>query len=75
MSLAKESGDPDRLAHSLGFLGYVTVSAGKFDAVVALSDAALGVRNAHPVITGLGRMRRAELLATHGDKGEVFCRC
>ncbi|WP_330250308.1 hypothetical protein OG874_29205 [Nocardia sp. NBC_00565] len=71
MNLAKESRDADRLAHSLGFLGYVTVSAGEYGEVVALSDAALAVRNAHPVITAYGRMRRAELLAAHGDKGEA----
>ncbi|MGW4770436.1 helix-turn-helix domain-containing protein [Nocardia sp. NPDC004278] len=66
-SLAKESRDPDRIAHSLGFLGYVTVSAGNYGEVLALSDAALAVRDAHPVITAYGRMRRAELLAAHRE--------
>ncbi|GAA5066524.1 helix-turn-helix domain-containing protein [Nocardia callitridis] len=67
VGLAKESREPDRLAHSLGFLGYVTVSAGNYDAVIGLSDAALAVRDAHPVVTAYGRMRRAELLATHRE--------
>ncbi|MGO4617943.1 helix-turn-helix domain-containing protein [Nocardia sp. 2YAB30] len=67
VSLAKESRDPDRLAHSLGFLGYVTVSAGNYGEVIALSDAALAVRDAHPTIRAYGRMRRAELLASHGE--------
>ncbi|MET8650750.1 helix-turn-helix domain-containing protein [Nocardia aurea] len=71
VSLAQESRDPDRLAHSLGFLGYVTVSAGDYGEVLALSDAALAVRDAHPIVTAYGRMRRAELLAAHGDKGEA----
>lgn len=71
VSLAEESRDPDRLAHSLGFLGYVTMSAGNYGEVLALSDAALAVRDAHPVITAYGRMRRAELLAAHGEKVEA----
>ncbi|MEV6139208.1 helix-turn-helix transcriptional regulator [Nocardia sp. NPDC051990] len=71
VSLAKESRDPDRLAHSLGFLGYVTVSAGNYGDVVALSDAALAVPGAHPIISAYGRMRRAELLAAHGDRREA----
>jgi transcriptional regulator with XRE-family HTH domain len=71
VSLAKESRDPDRLAHSLGFLGYVTVSAGNFGEVVALSDAALAVQNAHPIVSAYGRMRRAELLAAHGETREA----
>ncbi|MFD0363454.1 helix-turn-helix domain-containing protein [Nocardia sp. GCM10030253] len=71
VNLAKASRDPDRLAHSLGFLGYVTVSAGNYGAVVALSDAALAVRDAHPIITAYGRMRRAELLAAHRETGEA----
>ncbi|WP_159840091.1 helix-turn-helix domain-containing protein [Nocardia sp. CY41] len=68
VSLAKESRDPDRLAHSLGFLGYVTVSAGNYSEVVALSDAALAIRDAHPIVSAYGRMRRAELLAAHGER-------
>lgn len=71
VSLAQESRDPDRLAHSLGFLGYVTVSAGDYSEVLALSDAALAVRDAHPIVTAYGRMRRAELLAAHGEKREA----
>lgn len=71
VSLAQKSRSPDRLAHSLGFLGYVTVSAGDYNEVLALSDAALAVRGAHPIITAYGRMRRAELLATHGEKRQA----
>lgn len=71
VSLAKESRDPDRLAHSLGFLGYVTVSAGNYDETIALSDAALAVQDAHPTITAYGRMRRAELLAARGEASEA----
>ncbi|MEV4128958.1 helix-turn-helix transcriptional regulator [Nocardia sp. NPDC049707] len=71
VSLAKESRDPDRLAHSLGFLGYVTVSAGNYGEVVALSDAALAVAGAHPIVSAYGRMRRAELLAAQGDRREA----
>ncbi|WP_174185274.1 helix-turn-helix domain-containing protein [Nocardia barduliensis] len=71
VSLAEESRDPDRLAHSLGFLGYVTMSAGNHGEVVALSDAALAVRDAHPTVKAYGRMRRAELLAAHGEAREA----
>ncbi|MEV6319848.1 helix-turn-helix transcriptional regulator [Nocardia sp. NPDC051787] len=71
VSLAKESRDPDRLAHSLGFLGYVTVSSGNYSEVIALSDAALAVRDAHPTIRAYGRMRRAELLAARGEASEA----
>ncbi|MEV0293160.1 hypothetical protein [Nocardia sp. NPDC050710] len=71
VSFAEEARDPDRLAHSLGFLGYVTVSAGNYGEVLALSDAALSVRDAHPVVNAYGRMRRAELLAAHGAKREA----
>ncbi len=71
VSLAQESRDPDRLAHSLGFLGYVTVSAGNYGEVVALSDAALAVSGAHPIVSAYARMRRAELLAAHGDRREA----
>ncbi|WP_157228989.1 helix-turn-helix domain-containing protein [Nocardia brevicatena] len=67
VSLAEESRDPDRLAHGLGFLGYVTVSTGDYSEVLALSDAALAVRGAHPIIRAYGLMRRAELLAAHGE--------
>lgn len=70
VSLAKEARDPDRLAHSLGFLGYVTVSAGNYGEVIARSDAALAVRDAHPTIRAYGRMRRAELLAAHGRRAK-----
>lgn len=71
VSLAEESRDPDRLAHSLGFLGYVTVSAGDYGEVLALSDAAVAVRDAHPVTQAYGLMRRAELLAAHGEVREA----
>jgi transcriptional regulator with XRE-family HTH domain len=71
VALAEESRDPDRLAHSLGFLGYVTVSAGGYSEVLALSDAALAVTDAHPLIRAYGRIRRAELLAAHGAKREA----
>ncbi|WP_280249454.1 helix-turn-helix domain-containing protein [Nocardia abscessus] len=72
VDLATESRDPDRLVHSLGFSGYVTWSAtGDYSAVVALSDAALGVRGAHPVLVAYARIRRAELLAARGETNEA----
>lgn len=71
VGLAEEARDPDRLAHSLGFLGYVTVSAGDYGEVLGLSDAALAVTDAHPVIRAYGRMRRAELLAAHGEQQDA----
>ncbi|MEU7763847.1 helix-turn-helix domain-containing protein [Nocardia sp. NPDC049190] len=71
VSLAEESRDPDRLSHSLGFLGYVTMSAGNHREVIALLDAALAVRDAHPTVEAYGRMRRAELLAARGETHEA----
>jgi hypothetical protein len=68
VELATESGDPDRQVHALGFAGYVAwMATGDYAAVLALSDAALGVRGAHPVLTAYASMRRAELLAAHGE--------
>lgn len=69
IDLAEESRDPDRLVHALGFAGYVTVSTGDYGKVIALSDAALAVRDAHPTLVAYGRMRRAELLAARGVTG------
>ncbi|MGX1779517.1 helix-turn-helix domain-containing protein [Nocardia brasiliensis] len=72
VELAEESRDPDRLVHSLGFAGYVAWGAtGDYDKVIALSDAALKVRNAHPVLAAYARMRRAELLAARGEKNSA----
>ncbi len=71
VSLAEQADDADRLAHSLGFLGYVTVSGGDYGEVLALSDAALAVPAAHPVLDAYGRMRRAELLAAHGERRDA----
>ncbi|WP_280406633.1 helix-turn-helix domain-containing protein [Nocardia carnea] len=68
VKIARAAGDPDRLAHSLGFLGYVTTSTGNFGAVLNLYDAALSVRGAHPVIDAYGRMRRAEMLAEMNEE-------
>ncbi|WP_330233125.1 helix-turn-helix transcriptional regulator [Nocardia sp. NBC_00508] len=71
IDLAEESRDPDRLVHALGFAGYVTVSTGDYGKVIALSDAALAVRDAHPTLVAYGRMRRAELLAARGESREA----
>ncbi|WP_169541841.1 helix-turn-helix domain-containing protein [Nocardia jiangxiensis] len=72
VELAAESGDPDRLVHSLGFAGYVAWSAtGDYGEVIAFSDAALAVRGAHPVLAAYARMRRAELLAARGETREA----
>ncbi|MEV6555629.1 helix-turn-helix transcriptional regulator [Nocardia sp. NPDC051756] len=72
VDLAAESHDPDRLVHSLGFAGYVAWGAtGDYDEVIGLSDAALNVRGAHPVLAAYARMRRAELLAARGEALEA----
>jgi hypothetical protein len=71
VEIARAAGDPDRLAHSLGFLGYVTTSTGDFTAVLNLYEAALSVRGAHPVVDAYGRMRRAEMLAEMDEKKEA----
>lgn len=72
VELAAESRDLDRLVHSLGFAGYVAWSAtGDYGEVIALSDAAPAVRGAHPVLIAYAWMRRAELLAAHGETQEA----
>lgn len=72
VDLATELGDPNRLVHSLTFAGVVTWSAtGSYSEVVDLSDAALSVRGAHPVLRAYAAMRRAELLATRGQMSEA----
>ena len=72
VELATESGDPDSLVRSLVFAGVVTWSAtGSWSAVIDLSDAALSVRGAHPVLRAYAAMRRAELLAARGETGEA----
>lgn len=71
VGLAQQSGDPDRLAHSLGFLGYVTTSTGDYDEMLALSDAAVAVRGGHPIVRAYSLMRRAELLAAYGESREA----
>ncbi|MBF6172540.1 helix-turn-helix domain-containing protein [Nocardia blacklockiae] len=73
VELATEARDPDRLVHSLGFTGYVTWGAtGDYAEVLDLSDAALNVPGAHPVVTAYARMRRAELLAARGERREAL---
>jgi transcriptional regulator with XRE-family HTH domain len=72
VELATESGDPDRRVHALGFAGYVAwMATGDYAEVLALSDAALDVRGAHPVLTAYASMRRAELLAARGETREA----
>jgi hypothetical protein len=72
VDLATESGDPNRLVHSLVFAGVVTWSAtGSYTEVIDLSDAALNVRGTHPVLRAYASMRRAELLATRGETREA----
>ncbi len=73
VDLARKSGNPDRLVHSLGFAGYVAWSAtGDYGEVIGLSDAALAVRGAHPVLTAYARMRQAELLAARGERHAAY---
>lgn len=72
VELATESGDPNNLVRSLVFAGVVTWSAtGSYAEVIDLSDAASGVRGAHPVLRAYAAMRRAELLAARGELGEA----
>ncbi|OXR44378.1 hypothetical protein B7C42_03167 [Nocardia cerradoensis] len=65
--LAKESGDPDRLAHGLSFTAYVSAETGRYADAAAASDAVLAVPGVHPLIGAYERYQRARLHAVTGD--------
>ncbi|MEU7768826.1 helix-turn-helix transcriptional regulator [Nocardia sp. NPDC049190] len=66
--LADAAGDGSQLAHSYSFRAYVARHAGNLSKAVDLTDAAIGISNAHPILPVYDRYQRAELLAIQGDR-------
>lgn len=71
VELATESGDPDRLVHGLSFTAYVDLERGDRAEAAALSDAALAVRDAHPLIGVYEQFQRARIHAVNGEPREA----
>lgn len=66
--LAEYAEEPSQLAHALSFRGYVARHGRQIRHALDLTDAAISVTGAHPVLTVYDRYQRAELLALHGDQ-------
>lgn len=67
VELAQESRDPDRLVHGLSFTAYVDLQRGDQTEAAALSDAALAVRAAHPLIRVFEHFQRARIHALNAE--------
>lgn len=67
MQLAESAGDRDQLAHSLSFRAYTARHQGDTARAVTLTDAAIAVDGAHPILAVYDRYQRAELLAVRGE--------
>jgi hypothetical protein len=65
--LAEAAGDRDQLAHSYSFRAYTARHQGDTARAVALTDAAIGVEGAHPILGVYDRYQRAEILAVRGE--------
>ncbi len=61
--LAEDAGDRSQLAHSYSFRAYTARHQGDTARAIALTDAAIGVDGAHPILRVYDRYQRAELLA------------
>ncbi|MBF6161047.1 helix-turn-helix domain-containing protein [Nocardia cyriacigeorgica] len=61
--LAQAADDPDQLAHSLSFRAYTARHQGDTARAVALTEGAIAVVGAHPILAVYDRYQRAELLA------------
>lgn len=66
--LAEEAGDGSQLAHAHSFRAYTARHAGQLSKAVALTEAAISVSGAHPILGVYDRYQRAELLALQGDR-------
>ncbi len=67
-TLADEAGDGSQLAHAHSFRAYTARHTGQLSKAVALTDAAIAVTAAHPILGVYDRYQRAELLALQGDR-------
>ncbi|MGH3904588.1 MAG: helix-turn-helix domain-containing protein [Pseudonocardiaceae bacterium] len=65
--LADEVGDRSQLAHALSFRAYTTRHRGDLARAVDLTEAAIAVTGAHPILGVYDRYQRAELLALQGS--------
>lgn len=65
--LAEHVGNRDQLAHAHSFRAYTARHRGDLRRGVALTDAAIAVDGAHPILGVYDRYQRAELLALQGD--------
>lgn len=65
--MAEEAGDASQLAHAHSFRAYTARHAGHLAKAVDLTDAAIAVTGAHPILGVYDRYQRAELLALQGD--------
>ncbi|MGN2640955.1 helix-turn-helix domain-containing protein [Nocardia takedensis] len=65
--LAEEGDDPSQLAHAHSFRAYTARHNGDIRRAVDLTEAAIAVTRAHPILGVYDRYQRAELLALDGD--------
>ncbi|MGQ4600025.1 helix-turn-helix domain-containing protein [Nocardia sp. R6R-6] len=66
--LAEDGNDPSQLAHAYSFRAYTARHNGDLQRAVDLTDAAIAVTRAHPILGVYDRYQRAELLALQGDR-------
>ncbi|MEV0357179.1 helix-turn-helix transcriptional regulator [Nocardia sp. NPDC050697] len=64
--LARESGNPDRLVHGLSFSAFAALANSEYRSAAELSEAALAVRGAHPLIVVFEHYQRARIQAALG---------
>lgn len=67
VDLAEFAGDGSQLAHAYSFRAYTARHTGDLAKAVDLTDAAIGVRGAHPILPVYDRYQHAELLAAKGE--------
>ncbi|MEU8894568.1 helix-turn-helix domain-containing protein [Nocardia sp. NPDC048505] len=66
--LAEEATDGSQLAHALSFRAYTARHHGNLTRAVDLTEAAIAVRDAHPILGVYDRYQRSELLALQGRR-------
>ncbi|WP_043721259.1 helix-turn-helix domain-containing protein [Nocardia asiatica] len=66
--LAEDGDDPSQLAHAHSFRAYTARHNGDLQRAVDLTESAIAVTRAHPILGVYDRYQRAELLALQGDR-------
>lgn len=69
--LAEESGDASLVEHALSFLAYTAWHRGDSARANDVTEAAIRVPKAHPVLGAYDRYQQAELLAAQGDRSRA----